>query len=168
MAGGPGDPTALLRVYLRHGKLLEAASLARTFLSAWLLEVRAALSQCHDCFSMPQHRLAESWPARGPVRGCCAEGRQRVSLQVSDLDRQHAMGTWFPHGLFDILQDALTRSAAPKLRNLGAALARDRCKLAELVSQQSDIMTSGRDSSLEAKGRRDAPGSGPQPMALQL
>jgi len=35
MAGGPEDPAALLRVYLRHGRLDDAADLALEHLSAW-------------------------------------------------------------------------------------------------------------------------------------
>jgi len=39
MAGGPGDPVALLRLYMRHGKLAEAGNLAQTYLRCWLREV---------------------------------------------------------------------------------------------------------------------------------
>lgn len=35
MAGAPDDPASLLRVYLRHGRLEDAASLALEHLSAW-------------------------------------------------------------------------------------------------------------------------------------
>jgi hypothetical protein len=35
MAGGPDDPAALLRVYIRHGRLADAANLALAHLAAW-------------------------------------------------------------------------------------------------------------------------------------
>lgn len=40
MAGGPGSPVALIRVYVQHGKLEEAGQLALKSLRRWLYGVQ--------------------------------------------------------------------------------------------------------------------------------
>ncbi len=43
MAGGPGNPVALLRVYMQFGKLKEAGKLALDILRRWLYEASSLL-----------------------------------------------------------------------------------------------------------------------------
>jgi hypothetical protein len=45
MAGALEDPAALLRIYMRHGRLSEAAKLAIRCLHSWQMQVPSALLQ---------------------------------------------------------------------------------------------------------------------------
>lgn len=51
MAAGPGNPVALIRVYLQYGKLKEAGVLALDQLRRWLYEV-SNLIKCLDSVAL--------------------------------------------------------------------------------------------------------------------
>ena len=44
MAGSMGDPAALLRLYMKHGRLRDAAQLALSHLHAWRTQVSRPLA----------------------------------------------------------------------------------------------------------------------------
>lgn len=47
MAGSAGDPAALLRLYMRHGRVRDAAQLALRHLHAWRTQVSHSLPRAN-------------------------------------------------------------------------------------------------------------------------
>jgi hypothetical protein len=54
MAGSAGDPAALLRLYMRHSRLRDAAQLALRHLHAWRTQVKKRL---HTCLTLDRSSL---------------------------------------------------------------------------------------------------------------
>lgn len=78
------------------------------------------------------------------------------------------MGAWFPAGLLDVLESALTKAGDETLQGLAVSLRDARQQLAQLSSQQTVVMQKGR-VALEADPASDSNVHDRlQPLALQF